>query len=229
MRVGWHKDETILALNLYYIIGRNVNKSNPDIIELSELLTDRLTALYPGGDYKRTASAVVFRFGNLTAAGADPNHNGLGMTSCSHLDREVVQEYINDKEKLKLDAKRIRIRICKLFTNSFYDGAEEGSEKLILHKYRERSRSLVDAKKSQVIQSKGKLECEVCAFNFSSTYGNLGDGFIEVHHKIPLSEYDGSQITHLQDLAVVCSNCHRMLHRSQGSSIESLKEILRDR
>jgi 5-methylcytosine-specific restriction protein A len=58
------------------------------------------------------------------------------------------------------------------------------------------------------------LSCEVCAFDFARTYGKLGEGFIEAHHILPLAEA-GTATTKPADLALVCSNCHRMLHRAK--------------
>jgi len=60
--------------------------------------------------------------------------------------------------------------------------------------------------------------CTVCGFDFEAAYGALGHHYIECHHLNPLSErpeeeqLDGAT-TSLEDLAVVCANCHRMLHR----------------
>jgi hypothetical protein len=31
--------------------------------------------------------------------------------------------------------------------------------------------------------------CQVCSFQFAEKYGSLGDGFIEVHHLIPISRW----------------------------------------
>jgi len=55
--------------------------------------------------------------------------------------------------------------------------------------------------------------CQVCNFNFESVYGELGEGFIHVHHIIPLSEIGDSYIVDpITDLVPVCPNCHAMLH-----------------
>lgn len=58
--------------------------------------------------------------------------------------------------------------------------------------------------------------CEVCGFNFEQIYGPLGKNYIEAHHKIPLhrlSTSDRFRLSAKDDFAVVCSNCHSMLHR----------------
>jgi predicted HNH restriction endonuclease len=71
--------------------------------------------------------------------------------------------------------------------------------------------------------------CEVCGFNFCQHYGELGKDFAECHHKNPLSERPEELWSHilttsLDDVAVVCANCHRMLHRQRPAlRIESLR------
>jgi len=99
-----------------------------------------------------------------------------------------------------------------------YDAADdkshrEGGRTLATHIRRERSRTLVTRKRKQVLATKGALACEVCRFDFGKRYGDIGSDFCEVHHLRELSTYGGSRITSLDDLAIVCSNCHRMLHR----------------
>jgi 5-methylcytosine-specific restriction protein A len=69
------------------------------------------------------------------------------------------------------------------------------------------------------------LNCEVCGFSFLDAYGELGEGFIEAHHKNPMSLQEGEIKTTLDDIALVCSNCHRMLHKGNPVlSVEELKE-----
>jgi 5-methylcytosine-specific restriction endonuclease McrA len=105
--------------------------------------------------------------------------------------------------------------------------AREGKPYFVAHRQRERSRRLVSEKKAQVLRQTGELRCEVCGFAFSDRYGALGDAYIECHHKVPLSSSNGQHSTCLEDLALVCSNCHSMLHRSrQGISVEQLREIV---
>ncbi len=72
-----------------------------------------------------------------------------------------------------------------------------------------------------------KLKCEVCGFDFEEVYGKLGAGYIEVHHKKPVAE--GERVTDLDnDLAMLCSNCHRMIHRGKDHmiTVKELKKIL---
>jgi 5-methylcytosine-specific restriction protein A len=59
-------------------------------------------------------------------------------------------------------------------------------------------------------------------------YGELGEGFAECHHRTPLGELTGKTRTRLADLAIVCANCHRILHRkrARGMTVEQLRERL---
>jgi len=56
--------------------------------------------------------------------------------------------------------------------------------------------------------------CTICGFNFKTNYGDIGKGFIEVHHIEPLSAMNEEQVINpKEDMTPVCSNCHSMLHR----------------
>ena len=78
--------------------------------------------------------------------------------------------------------------------------------------YRERDRKLVERKKAQVLLAKGHLTCEVCDFDFGERYGDRGRGYIEAHHIRPLHTLKPGTKTKLEDLALLCANCHRMAH-----------------
>lgn len=90
--------------------------------------------------------------------------------------------------------------------------AHEGRMTLVSHLRRERDPKLRARKIEAVLRAHGALACEVCEFDFGATYGELGEGYIEVHHVVPLHA-SGETVTRLVDLALLCSNCHRMIHR----------------
>lgn len=73
--------------------------------------------------------------------------------------------------------------------------------------------------------------CMACGFDFGKTYGIWGEGFIEVHHLIPLgNETIGERITDAEkDMVVLCANCHRMVHRKKGITltVEELKQKIK--
>ena len=64
--------------------------------------------------------------------------------------------------------------------------AEEGSRALTLHYRRERNQTIRKYKIASVVTAGLPLACEVCEFDFAGTYGDLGEGYIEVHHVLPL-------------------------------------------
>src|SRR5262245_16087189 len=72
------------------------------------------------------------------------------------------------------------------------------------------------------------LSCVVCGFNFQQFYGDIGIGFIHVHHLIPLAEIGEQYVLDpIQDLRPVCANCHAMLHqRTPPLSLEELRGML---
>lgn len=99
----------------------------------------------------------------------------------------------------------------------------EGRRTLRVHLRIERDSGLAERKRRWTLATKGRLACEVCGFDFSQFYGAVGHGFTEIHHRLPLRAAAGKRRTRLKDLAVVCSNCHRMLHR--GSPLFSVLEL----
>jgi hypothetical protein len=94
------------------------------------------------------------------------------------------------------------------------EGFPEGKLKERLHYERERNPSLIREAKAIALNRDGCLRCECCKFDFKSVYGELGIGYIEAHHTKPVSAlHADGDFTRVEDLALVCSNCHRMLHR----------------
>lgn len=91
----------------------------------------------------------------------------------------------------------------------------EGKKFRNLHTKRERSVKLIAKAKAAFKQKHGRLFCQVCRFDFERKYGRLGKDFIEAHHTIPLSELSRKLTSKIDDLAMVCSNCHKMLHRKR--------------
>ena len=59
------------------------------------------------------------------------------------------------------------------------------------------------------------VSCSICGFSFGEFYGDIGEGFIHIHHLNPIAMKDGEyQLDPISDLRPVCPNCHAMLHRS---------------
>jgi predicted HNH restriction endonuclease len=71
-------------------------------------------------------------------------------------------------------------------------------------------------------------QCVVCGFDFEDKYGEIGDGYIEVHHVKPLSDIDEEyEVDPVEDLKPVCPNCHAMIHRNDPPlEIDELQELI---
>lgn len=103
--------------------------------------------------------------------------------------------------------------------------SKEGRIQLRLHKVRERDPKLRKKAIDIFVRKNGGIFCEVCKFSFEEKYGDLGKGFIEVHHLKPISEYADNETTSIENLKLVCSNCHRMIHKGDSySTFFSLQE-----
>lgn len=106
-------------------------------------------------------------------------------------------------------------------------GGIEGRRRQRLHWYKERDPRIVRLKKQQSLEQHGLLRCEVCSFVFKTAYAPLGDLFIECHHTIPIASLKEGHETKLEDLALLCSNCHRMIHSaSHLLTVEQLSAIV---
>lgn len=119
-----------------------------------------------------------------------------------------------------------------VYSRNHIDGNEsfkEGSETLVIHKRKERNRIVIEkAKKLFKLKHNNRLFCEVCGFDFEEVYGDIGKNFIEGHHAIPISEMNENDETKVDDIIMVCSNCHRMIHRKKTLlAKKDLKKMLR--
>ena len=103
----------------------------------------------------------------------------------------------------------------------------EGGESYQIHLSRERDPRIISlAKKNFREKNSGRLYCEVCKFDFFRTYGDRGKNYAEGHHIRPVSEMDSQDVTQVADIRIVCSNCHRMLHRGSLLTLEELRRLL---
>ena len=95
----------------------------------------------------------------------------------------------------------------------------EGGRRVIVSTRAERDLSIRD----EALRIHG-TRCMACDFCFEDVYGEWGAGFIEVHHLIPIAESGPRETNPETDLAVLCANCHRMVHRRRGIAL-TLNEL----
>lgn len=143
------------------------------------------------------------------------------MQSGGALEKVVWADYEGRRDDLKADAHQIRQAVTKASETAVgklpeappYEGEESGVI-MRLHKRYERDPKLVSEKRKAAAAT-GDLACEVCGFDFGAAYGDLGRGYIEVHHTKPVHTLLAGTKTKLDDLALLCANCHRMAHRKR--------------
>jgi 5-methylcytosine-specific restriction protein A len=71
--------------------------------------------------------------------------------------------------------------------------------------------------------------CKVCGFDFEAEFGDIGRGFIEIHHSEMVSRLQpGTVLDPAIDLVPLCANCHRMAHRrSHPFTVDELQAFRR--
>ena len=234
---NWTRDELILALDLYFSIeSGEVHANHPKVVKLSDLLNLLpIHSFRPDSLKFRNPNGVALKLNNFKSI--DPAYHGKGMDRIGKLDKIVFDDFRSNRDALAAVASRIREVAAdsslredlKWITDEPTDpnSAKEGKVLQRLHKYRERNGNLARIKKDKTLAQRGCLACEVCNFDFSATYGDLGDGYIECHHTTPLSELSKETKTTINDLALVCANCHRMLHRFSNLTLDELRSALR--
>ena len=214
----WARDELIIALDLY-LRHHATSADDPEVVSVSELLnalpihTERDDA-----ERFRNANGVYMKLGNFQSI--DPAYPGVGLQRGNRLEQVVWDEFASNPERLRAAAAAIRA-LAEAPDRSWAAGAMEADEAeapegrvlFRVHRARERNSALVRRRKQLTMEQLGRLQCEACDFDFSERYGELGEGFIECHHTVPVSRLRPGDRTRLRDLALVCANCHRMLHR----------------
>ena len=182
----------------------------------------------------RNPNAVYMKLMNFRHI--DPDYAGKGLDRGSKADSAVWERYASNLDELREVSEAIRACVASDLAlppmESFFPDeqeAEEGKVLTRLHAVRERDASIVRRKKQQTLRNQQRLACEGCSFDFEQFYGERGSGFIECHHTKPLSELSPQGgTTKLSDLSLLCSNCHRMVHKNRPwLSIGELQSLVR--
>lgn len=220
---NWTRDELILALSLYmHAERRQLEASHEKVANLSADLNKLPIHDESLRDIDfRNPQGVSMKLGNFLSL--DPLYEGVGLQRGSKLDKEVWNEFQYDIPRLHQTAKSIldsAVQIAGTSGASYSpvrDDEEFPEGKLLtsVHQRKERDPKAVKRKKEKVLKETGGLLCEACSFDFAVKYGKLGYGFAECHHRIPVAQLTEGHPTRLVDLAIVCANCHRMIHRSR--------------
>lgn len=231
--VDWNRDELTLACEIVEANGwRQLPADNPGVIALSQLLQSPANHPHePRHPDFRNTNGVARKTADI--ATVHPGHQG-GRTRGNRLDKEVLADFLADSERMHREAARIRELLSahdadnQVPPDLDLDDAlhGEGGVALRAHLKRERDPRLRSKKIANTKRRGLPVACEVCKFDFGATYGLHGLDYIECHHRVPL-HVSGETQTRLADLALLCSNCHRMIHRSKHwLTVEDLRNIL---
>lgn len=200
---------------------RSLSPTDPDVVALSKLL--RAAPIHPEADKDakfRNEAGIARKSADIATRHDD--YTGKP-TKGNRLDVIVLKAFLDDPAGMVRHAALVRSAIelgelkhpdLERVEEDEEPSATEGGVLAALQTRRERSPAL-RAKKIASAKRKGTpIACEICAFDFFTTYGVRGEDYVEVHHRTPL-HVTGRVTTKLADLIMLCANCHRMVHRRQ--------------
>lgn len=221
----WIREELILALDLYFKLDYGqMHGKHPSVIELSETLKSlNLIKNVENLSNFRSIGSVALKLANFKKL--DRNFGGSGMKAGAKLDKEIWKEFSTYRDTLNKEAELIKrlylkkkdIKLKINTSDLFYQ----------YHKNRESDPIILKFKKEMTLLNDQKLSCEICDFDFSEFYGQLGNDLMEIHFKKELEEEPGIELNELNDFIIVCSNCHKVLDKNYGIiTYLDLKQII---
>lgn len=231
----WTRDELILALDLFFRVNPlHTSEKHPEIIALSDLLNKLpIHAKSETEENFRNPSGVYMKLCNFLRF--DPTYPGSGLKAGSKLDQDIWDEFADDRRNLAIIAQAIKSNAALLLAPQTVEEEQvqedeefaEGRVLARMHTIRERNKTLTRKKKQDTLDKSGNLACEACGFDFAEKYGKIGQGFAECHHNKPVSELTQEDKTKLSDLAILCANCHMMIHSARPwLSVAELRGVI---
>jgi 5-methylcytosine-specific restriction protein A len=209
----WTRDETILALDLYFKCdGKMPSATDARVGELSLLLRSLPLHLTPlRTETFRNPDGVAFKLKNLNSVAI-----GGGFGNVSETDRRVWAEFGGHRDKVKRLAELIRVALVvesmEVAAGDQEEEFFEGRLLTTLHKKKERHPK-IRGKLLTSRRKRGALHCDMCLSTSLSTKANFEDAAFEAHHTLPMS-MALERKTRISDMALLCANCHRLLHRA---------------
>lgn len=206
----WTRDETLLALDLYFELGGQIPSGKDARVRALSALLQRMpyhaeAAKVPSF---RNPDGVAFKLQNLRQVAT-----GKGLGNTSKNDRAIWEEFGSRPKETGLLAQAIRSGIELLEATALsVDDDEEFSEGRVLtelHKRRERSKVL---RKRLLAKRSHDLSCDICGLNRPDMDTSLQEALFEAHHVLPLASAE-ERVTKLADLALLCACCHRVVHK----------------
>lgn len=244
--------ESDLFLPALYIIYVNEKANTTDIKNaLEELFKPQ------GDDAAILSGRKDTKFSQIVRNLMGSHYNSNGMAQ--HTKKENGKFTLTTKGK-KIVNKNL-IQLQKLFENSSFDYDEiiqlsslifedrHKSEKILIYSENDRISEGKCSKKEIIVKERSRklrkaaieyytidnrIICAACGFDFYEKYGELGEGYIQIHHETPIFQYSdhGEEefiIDAIKKMKPVCANCHCMLHRNNSKilTIDELKELIK--
>ncbi|ARS36057.1 hypothetical protein [Pontibacter actiniarum] len=226
----WKREELILALDLYFKLDYGqMHGKNPAVVQLSQdLQALGLHTVVPDPFSFRSVNSVSLKLANFKKL--DRNFAGSGMRDGAKHDLEVWQEFQGYRDGLKSEAERIRrifLHNKEKQMHSRILSANNADFAFQIHKHRETDPLAIQLKMEMVLADKERLKCEVCTFDPTDCYGELGRGMLEIHYTQDPTLLHGLEASDMEDFCVVCSNCHQILNKHFNLiDVEDLRHIL---
>ncbi|THV22279.1 HNH endonuclease [Peteryoungia ipomoeae] len=207
----WTRDETLLALALYFDVdGKVPSPRAPEVKALSEIL--RSLPYYAEVAKQptfRNPDGVGFKLMNIRQVAT-----GKGLGNVSSMDRQIWAEYGARKDEVHQIAKAIKAGIATVGSEQIPEIEQELPEGRVLtaiHIRRERNpkvrKMLLDDRRV------AGFRCDICDLARPDLEEPLQEAIFEAHHLVPLADA-GERKTKLADLALLCACCHRLIHRA---------------
>ncbi|WP_228002458.1 HNH endonuclease [Nocardia australiensis] len=225
-KMDWKLEEQVLACDLLDQNGwRTIPERDSRTEDLSKLLRAQWVYAPSIPEYRGTDS-VHRKFEDLRTA--HPDHEGA-RTRGGKLSVHVAASFAKDPHKMRALAETLRqngqldlvLDLDEEYTDTSATEAAsaeeivaaiEGKASQRLTRVYERDPKLRRRKIEQSRKERNSIACEVCGFDFEATYPGVGDGYVHVHHVVPLHTTGPVENT-LDDLILLCANCHQMIHR----------------
>lgn len=173
-------------------------------------------------------SAIVDRARSMSSL---PDRRGVASNMVAWFSQQITvgrsrwAEFLDRERRSGVWAYRPKTAVRSPVAADAELSAVEGDPRLFFHLRRERNPALAQAKREAVHAAKVHLECEACGFATTVTFPDLGGEVCEVHHRLPLGAASEAVETRLEDLAVLCANCHRAIHRTKPlMSVENFRD-----
>lgn len=208
-----------IRLPVFRVIQRKVAENGVAVSEIEKTLSEKGCSINWEVNQKRFGLYSSIAEINWDVVGLRVKSPFIPVYSQFDIHYEAIKEYV-------ILFSGLIVAMTDFEKPDFEGGFVEGTSREVLSVQHERN----PLNRAVCLRKKG-YRCSVCGLDMGERYGEIGRGYIEVHHAVPVSTYTvAKKIDPEKELFPLCPNCHAMVHRRNPPySIEELKEILKNR